>query len=364
MVTSFLTPSIESPYTYPAELKREIADLVGEYMLDVRNFRTENKGDLLKQIYEMTEKRMTLAKHLMRTRPWDFFMVVEMGTDRIHHGFWRFMDREHRKFAPGEHQHAIRDYYRYLDREIGELIDLAGPDTAILVVSDHGAKRIDGGICVNEWLMREGYLRLRTIPPRALPLEEADVDWSRTAAWGAGGYYARIFLNVKGREPQGCVAPEDYERVRNELAEGLKGIPDEDGSPIPTRVFKPQEIYRECNGIPPDLIVYFGDLLWRSIGQVGGGELHTFENDTGPDDANHAQHGIFIMNERKGLAGRRLDDLHLRDVAPTILRLMGQPVPEDMTGRAIAGETAGEGQVYTAQEEAILKKRLRDLGYL
>lgn len=364
MITSFLTPSIESQYTYPAELKQEIAGLVGEYMLDVRDFRTENKDDLLSQIYEMTEKRMKVAQQLMRTREWDYFMVVEMGTDRIHHGFWRFMDRTHRKYEPGKYEHAIRDYYRYLDREIGALVGLAGPETAVAVVSDHGAKRIDGGICVNEWLVREGYLKLKAVPERPTPLEQVEVDWDNTVAWGAGGYYARIFLNVKGREPQGVVDPADYERVRDELAERLQAIPDEKGRPIPTQAFKPQEIYRACNGVPPDLIVYFGDLLWRSIGQVGGGAIHTFENDTGPDDANHAQHGIFILNDRRGGRGRCAEGLHLRDVAPTVLHLMGLPVPEDMTGRVITGGDAPEGQVYTAEEEEIIQKRLKDLGYL
>jgi predicted AlkP superfamily phosphohydrolase/phosphomutase len=291
-------------------------------------------------------------------------MMVEMGTDRIHHGFWHFMDREHRKYEPGKYEHAIRDYYKYLDEEIGELVGLAGPETVVVLVSDHGAKRIDGGICVNEWLVREGYLKLNAVPESPVPLDQAAVDWASTVAWGAGGYYARIFMNVKGREPQGAVDPADYERIRGELAERLMAIPDEKGHPIPTKVFKPQEIYRACNGVPPDLIVYFGDLFWRSIGQVGGGTIHTFENDTGPDDANHAQYGIFILNDRSGRPGHRVEGLHLRDVAPTVLHLMGQLVPEDMTGRVIAGEDTKEGQVYTAEEEEIIQKRLADLGYL
>ncbi|HVD09828.1 MAG TPA: alkaline phosphatase family protein, partial [Gaiellaceae bacterium] len=99
MVSCFLTPDTEtSQYTYPAGLKGEIEALVGRYLVDVRNFRTDDKDRLLAEIEEMTEKRFRVAEHLLETRPWDLFFMVEMGTDRIHHGFWRFTDSEHRLY--------------------------------------------------------------------------------------------------------------------------------------------------------------------------------------------------------------------------------------------------------------------------
>src|SRR4029450_8109724 len=83
MVSCFLTPDTErSQYTYPSEVKEEIEGLVGRYMVDVEGFRTEEKGRLLAQIEEMTEKRFQVAEHLLETRPWDLFFMVEMGTDR------------------------------------------------------------------------------------------------------------------------------------------------------------------------------------------------------------------------------------------------------------------------------------------
>jgi len=97
MVSCFLTPDTEtSQYTYPPELKEEIEGLVGRYMVDVENFRTEEKPRLLREIEEMTDKRFQVAEHLLETRPWDLFFLVEMGTDRIHHGFWRYSDHDHR----------------------------------------------------------------------------------------------------------------------------------------------------------------------------------------------------------------------------------------------------------------------------
>jgi predicted AlkP superfamily phosphohydrolase/phosphomutase len=337
MVTDFLTPDISCEYTYPPAFKAEIETVVGEYILDVRDFRSGNKAKILADIYEMTRKRFQLARHLIQKEDWDYFMMVEMGTDRIHHALWDNMDPAHRFYEAGnEFETAIHDYYVEVDREIGELLKLVDGNTDVLVVSDHGAKRMDGGICVNEWLMSNGYLTIREKPEGTVPLSKVKIDWPRTKAWGDGGYYARIFLNVAGREPEGTIPPEDYEKVRDELIAGLKSIRDENGEEIGTKVYRPEELYQEVRGVAPDLIVYFGDLYWRSVGTIGGGKLHTFENDTGPDGANHAQHGIIMFRPAGGLAKAEvITDAKIVDVAPTVLRLLGLPIPTDMEGRTL-----------------------------
>ncbi len=162
MIGCFLSPSTDSKYTYPEELRDEIKQVVGDYMVDVPNFRTDQKDRILRDINEMTKRRFQLARHLRDSRPWDFFMMVEMGPDRLHHGFWRYYDHSHPDYVPGTaYEQAFRDYYRYLDSEIGSLIEGLGEDTALMVLSDHGAQSMVGGIRVNEWLIREGYLTLR-----------------------------------------------------------------------------------------------------------------------------------------------------------------------------------------------------------
>ncbi|HEX6924538.1 MAG TPA: alkaline phosphatase family protein [Longimicrobiaceae bacterium] len=340
-VSSFLAPSIEHEYTYPPELKEEIKAWVGTYMLDAEGFRTEEKAQLLERIYTMTQRRFEVARRLIRSRPWDLFMMVEMGVDRIHHGFWKAMDPLHRGHDPSSpFRDAIPDYYRYVDREIGTLLEALGPDTHVLVVSDHGARRMDGGICINEWLIREGYLVLAEEPDLSrgpVKFQQLKVDWSRTRAWAEGGYYGRVFLNVRDREPQGVVAPEEYELLRDELTRELEALGDENGNPIGTRCFRPQDLYDSAQGVPPDLLVYFGNLAWRSVGSVGWGTIHVFENDTGPDDANHAQQGILIYSDPgRNLGGKRLEGLHLLQVAPTVLRLLRREVPFDMQMEPIA----------------------------
>jgi predicted AlkP superfamily phosphohydrolase/phosphomutase len=345
LVSCFLTPSTAVQYTYPSLLRREVGQVVGEYLFDCPNFRTEDKADLLRQVYEMTNKRFALAEHLLATKPWDFFAMVEMGTDRMHHGFWKYMDPEHRKHQPDSpYAQAILDYYRHVDGLVAGLLEHADDDTVVLVVSDHGAKRLDGGIRVNEWLRREGLLETLREPIETSSLEEVGIDWSRTVAWGDGGYYARIFMNVQGREPEGTVAPDDYERVRDDLARRIEAIPDDAGRPLATRAYRPQDVYENINGVAPDLIVHFGDLLWRSVGTIGGDEgIHTFENDTGPDDANHAQDGLLIM-AGPGIAPGTRDGMHLLDVAPTVLGLFGLSVPPAMRGRSMLQPAlAGEG---------------------
>lgn len=341
MVSCFLTPdTVRSQYTYPAELKQEIETVVGTYMVDVENFRTEEKGRLLEQIEEMTEKRFRLAEHLLETRPWDLFFMVEMGTDRIHHAFWRFFDPEHRLYEPGNpFEAAVLDYYKALDEKMGRLLRFADEDTAVLVVSDHGAKRMDGGICINEWLRNEGYLVLKEEPAEAQRLTPDMIDWARTTAWGEGGYYCRLFLNVAGREPQGLVAQEDYERVRSELRQKLESLGDHEGRPIGTVAHRPEDLYAERRGIVPDLLVYFGDLAWRSIGLVGTGSVHVFENDTGSDDANHAHEGLYVL-VADGVAPGPAAERDIRDVAPTLLDLLGEPVPPEMEGSTLLAPPA------------------------
>lgn len=343
LISDFLTPSRQRQYTYPDELRTELDDLLSGrgYDFDVFNFRTENKEQLLKEIYDVTEKHFVVLKHLLRNKRWDFFMFVEMGVDRMHHAFWKYMDPMHPKHEPGSpYQDAIKAYYQYLDGQLGDLLDGLDDDTLILVVSDHGAQCMLGGICVNEWLRRAGYLVLKEEPMRQagrpVPFEKVEVDWSKTMAWGSGGYYARISLNVQGREPQGVIPPARYEQVRDRLAADLQAIPDPQGRPLNTTCWRPEDIYRQVRRLPPDLIVYLGDLRWRAVGSFGFDNIYTFENDTGPDDANHAEDGLFIFYDpRRNLGGQVLSGLQLMDVAPTVLRLMDQPVPHDMQGRII-----------------------------
>ncbi|MCD4655445.1 hypothetical protein K8T06_16110, partial [bacterium] len=145
-------------------------------------------------------------------------------------------------------------------------------------------------------------------PVQEQPLSPEIIDWQRTIAWGEGGYFGRIFLNIAGREPCGIVSKTDYDRIRNEIASRLEFLPEfwETGQGTPAsmgnRVIFPDRHFKTVNGIPPDLMVYLGGLAWRSLGGIGptdetfGNGLFTRKNDRGPDGANHDFNGIFISN--------------------------------------------------------------------
>jgi predicted AlkP superfamily phosphohydrolase/phosphomutase len=333
----FLTPDpARTEFTHPAQIKQVIRGLVGDYPVDVTGFRTDDKAWLRDQIHDMTRRHFQVIRHLMKTMDWDYFQFVEIGLDRIQHGFWKYHDRLHRQYVPGNpFEDVIRDYYAYLDDEIGETLQLVDDGDTVLVVSDHGAQRLDGGFCVNEWLIREGLLTVRDRPSSPAPLKPANVDWGRTRVWSEGGYYARVFVNLEGREPCGIVPRGDYESLLDDLTARLEALPDDRGEPMGTRVFRPREIYRQLNRIPPDLIAHFGQLYWRSVGGVGYDRLYVQENDTGPDDCNHAQFGAFVLSAPNLNVRGEIDDMHLLDVAPTLVDLAGRGVPATMQGRSL-----------------------------
>jgi predicted AlkP superfamily phosphohydrolase/phosphomutase len=364
----FLTPDTTTDnYTHPAAVRDQIRNLVGEYPVDVKGFRTERKDWLLDEIYAMSLKHFENVRYWLTHAEWDYFHFVEIGLDRLQHGFWKFHDPLHVLHEAGNpYEEVIRDYYLYLDQEIGRILELLDDETIVLVASDHGAQRLDGGFCVNEWLMQEGLLALNEYPREITPFSKLSVNWEKTKVWSEGGYYARVFFNVKGREPQGAIAAADYERFREEIKAKLEATVDDQGRHLGTLVFRPQEIYRHVRNVAPDLIVHFGGLYWRSVGGVGHRAIHVQENDTGPDDCNHSQFGSFILTGTGIPLQGEVGGVRLLDIAPTLLELGGYDIPNSMQGRSLAaGMMQGIGDMpIPASAEEIVRERLRGLGYI
>ena len=133
--------------------------LVGDYPVDIHEFRTDDKGWLRDQIFEMSRKHWKVVRWLLAEKEWDYFHYVDIGLDRVHHGFWDSFDQRHIHYRQGNpFENVIPDYYLWLDEQIGAVMDMLGEETLLLIVSDHGAQRLDGGFAVNEWLIREGLL--------------------------------------------------------------------------------------------------------------------------------------------------------------------------------------------------------------
>ncbi len=326
LISCFITPDSSVNYTYPTELKSEVENIVGDYIFDVV-FRKEDRDAVVEDVWEMTKKRFEVIRYLLQEKKWDLFWFVEIGLDRIHHAFWKYFDEKHHLYEPdSKYKNVIRDYYKLLDREIGKTLKLVDEDVTICIVSDHGIKRMKGAFAVNQWLIEEGLLKPRNYVGKAnggmVKFEELDVDWSSTLAWAWGGYYSRIFLNVKGRESKGVIRLSEYDRVRDEVADMIRSIKGPDGEKWNTKVYYPEDIYPVSKGDKPDMMVYFDNLYWRAAGTLGHSSNYLPENDTGPDDAVHSEYGVFAL-KMPDADGDKVVNTTIYDFAPTLLKLFG-----------------------------------------
>ena len=316
-ISCFLTPPGAKEYAHPPELQTRIERLTGKYLFDAEFHRTGDKAGVLRQIHEMTEKHFMVFSDLLRSEEWSFAMHVEIGVDRLHHAFWRYFDPRHKRYGKDhDFDGCILNYYKLVDEKIGRILSQLDPSTIVLVVSDHGTQRMDGVFCINEWLLQKGYLFLRAPAKPGTLIEQADIDWTKTRVWAEGGYYARLFLNQRGREPQGIVDPAQADKIFDEIAQGLSK---EDPT---SQTVSPREIYRSVKGVPPDRLTFFGEHRLRAAATLGHGRLWLEENDTGPDDANHSLDGILIIKGVPSLRGD-LGTVPITSVAGTILKQFG-----------------------------------------
>jgi predicted AlkP superfamily phosphohydrolase/phosphomutase len=193
MVSCFLTPGTDCEYTYPAELAPELEQITGGYEIDCDNFRTEDKAELLEQIHRITDKQFAATCHLLQRShgtcsPWSTWGRTASNT-----ASGNTMTRSIGNTNHGNpFVNSIVEYYRKLDDQLGQLMQLAGPDAAFILVSDHGVKRMEGALNINDWLMQQGYLTLKEPVSGLTRFDEKLVDWHKTKAWAWGGYYSRI----------------------------------------------------------------------------------------------------------------------------------------------------------------------------
>ena len=367
----FLTPdTAKDEFVYPPELKAKIIEVAGgDYPVDVANFRTGNKDWLRDEIFAMSRKQWKVVHHLLENQEWDYFHFVDIGMDRVHHGFWDYFDPRHVDYVAGNpYEQVIPDYYLWLDEQVGKVLEVLDDNTVLLLVSDHGAQPLDGGFAINQWLIDEGLLVLNNPPQGVVPFAKLDVNWAKTKVWSEGGYYARIFFNVEGREPQGAIPAAEYDSFRAAFKAKLEAITDAEGKPLNSLVFLPEEIYQKVRNVAPDLIVHLGALSWRSIGTVGHPTIHLRENDSGPDACNHAQYGMFVLGSPNLPLTGEFEGANILDIAPTLMDLAGYEIPESMQGKSlVAGmekrDTKSGGDSGPDGEDLIFE-RLSGLGYI
>ncbi len=293
MVGCFLTPSAASEYTYPSELKAELEAHVGRYIVDIDE-RDAEPDRLMPKLLALSAQRFAIARHLWQTRQPDALMMVDISPDRLHHALWHAVDPLHASYDVRAYQ-DFENFYASVDQALGELVALADGDTTIVVASDHGARALRGGFCLNTWLIHEGYLVLKHDVPANTPLREEMVDWRQTRAWGEGGYYGRVFLNVQGREPQGCVRADDQETLVLEIKRALEAIKVSPHGSVRLEALQPKTTYREVRGVAPDLLLFVDALNYRALGTLGHADVWVPAKTQGLDRANHDWHGMCVM---------------------------------------------------------------------
>jgi len=386
MVAGIMAPRDAQGYAYPAELERELAANIPGYRLEV-NAEPLRAGDLnrfLQDALEIQRIQTEETLYLMKTRPWDLLWVLFHTLDKVQHFFWHYMDREH-PFYPGSTalEGAIEDFYRVLDRDLARLIEGAGPGTAVMVLSDHGATGMHKYFLVMNWLEREGFLKLKDgkqpwltralgrtglegkeivaalrrwrlawathlVPRRvrrSVPVEMASygriaahIDWAATTVYCPSAPGSGLRVNLRGREATGTVEPgQEYERVCEEVKRRLLAFSDgATGCRVVRAVHRREEIYSgPCVDGAPDLLVETHP-RYCLIEGMGREVLLPAGKREGERSGNHADHGILILRAPECRRGALLEGASILDVTPTLLYLLGVPVQRDMDGRVLA----------------------------
>jgi predicted AlkP superfamily phosphohydrolase/phosphomutase len=430
----FLGPAGARDFTSDPALFAELEQAVGPY----RPWSTAvhdggREAETLAELTDFLDQHLRAVRFLIDRCDWDLFVFDLMATDRIQHELWHVWDSTH-PAAAGRDLAAVREgsigFWRRLDEGIGTIAAALDPQTAIVLMSDHGFGPITAYVNFNVWLLERGDIALQdsfyvrqkrwfyehgatpewlyqkmvrwglarqrvsrfqgkqTGPVERLAqtvfLSRRHIDWRRTRAY-AQGNFGQIFLNLKGRQPHGCVAPEDARPLLDDLKAALMAIPHpETGAPLVERVYERDELYHgPAAHLAPDLTVVLGDWRYRTIG------LHDFTTNRvispafGPT-GDHRMEGILVAAGPPFRPGAVPAEATLLDIAPTLLHLLGVPIPGDMDGRvlteildpafaapqaepepvAVAGASPANAEAYTEEEDAAIQQRLADLGYL
>ncbi len=341
-------------FTYPKEIEQEINDLFQEekFILTVDKIETEDAYEKMKQhsqhvrelskkgiiesAYKITRQHFKLMRYLIKNKEWDLFFGITIQSDAMNHNFFKFVDEKHREYNPdSEYRDVLKNYYKYVDKEVGELITLLDENTKIIILSDHGITRMHNRVNLTDWLIKESYMVLKENVSGKRKFDFQMVDWKKTKVFAIGAYDGQIFINLKDREPEGIVEVEEYNLLVKELEEKIKNIPGDDGKKLNTKVYVKKRDYdgKEIKEAP-DMIIYFDDLEYGCNNSLIGNEtLWSPQTAIGSDDAGHSRQGIFIMDnsEQKGDIG----EIDIIDVAPTILNELDIKIPENMEGKII-----------------------------
>lgn len=254
--------------------------------------------------------------------------------DQVSHMFWHAMSaREGDELY--EYRDVIPKLYERMDAVIGDVMQRLDDDTTLVVMSDHGFANYNRKVHLNTWLNQKGYLALREDGKRGKgPL--GHIDWERTQAYALG--LNQLFLNLKGREPDGSIPVEDRDVLIGRLERDLKRFRDPDtGRRVVSTVIKPEQ--GATASITPDIIVGYARGYRSSdssaMGNVGSTTVARNEEHWNGD---HCMDSTLVPGVVFATEKIAIDDPGLADFAPTILRRFGLQPSDVMEGRNLFTE--------------------------
>jgi len=410
LLSGMLTPP-NAVFAWPPELVREIEDEFGEYRLDPAVVSEVSEDELFEDQNAVTINRFQVLRHVLQRDVYDFVMVVFTAADRLQHLYWP---------PPGTLDHAVLKTYLQIDTYIGQLRGFIDEDTTVLLMSDHGFTKLDRFMHVNQVLSDMGLLKVanqggnllqrvgvtrqslgrlarrvglndlrasmpeaakRAVPPGRFGL---DMDHTQAFGWSSG----EIFINLRGREPQGIVNQGlDYSSLRDRIIERFENLTD-NGRRVRMRVYKREEIYSGDYLLEaPDLVIDMKEPGYGMNGSVEGSDIReilpgTVFSDNRGMGGRHDTTGILVAGGPEIRRGEEIDNARIIDIAPTVLHAMGLPVPDDIDGsvlpvfredseaarrpvrRVAAEETEAEPVMLSESERERLQTVLKGFGYL
>ncbi len=431
MVSGMLTPSNRTDYTHPSSLLKELEQITGGYEIHITEAYSKGGEDrFLKHLYDVTRKKTDAIEYLFKREDWNLFVAVLEGIDVIQHELWHCCDPNHFRHDPSEKRYtdAIPRFYQEMDDFLRKVMEnWVDSQWTLIVMSDHGAGPLEKLLYVNNFLMKKGFLRLkrgirssfkhhlfqRGVVPmnfyhlllrmglgrfkrkarfgqrenwlRPFFLSFEDVDWSETVAYSFGSTAGQIYLNLKGREPQGIVQPGiESERIREDIIRELKELVDEEtGEKVVGEVFRKEEIYsgRYLNDAP-DIVFIPRQFEIAAFGEYEFASDQILDYSQGVSGS-HRMEGLLMMKGEGIRPGNKIEGAQIIDLAPSVLYLFGFPIPKDMDGKVLEAAfteqylqtkevhfieegplSSFSQEVYSEKEEEELKRQLRGLGYL
>ncbi len=432
MISGYPTPDEGKSYSYPPELAQTIPPLIGDSSL----FKSAMREQLLEEMKRLVYLCTDVSISQMQKDDYGLFIMVVGATDRAHHDWWKFIDPSHPAYEPEEarlYGHLIQETYRVADECIGKFLEAIDDDTTVIIMSDHGggahplyyfntnyflrtlsliqpsrrAMKKKGGL---RDIFKQFYrTRIRRFPylekvyrrlPQALKkmATELDsqtmmdldaIDWKHTKAYRFPMYppVEGIMINVAGRQPEGCVQPgEEYEAIRTQILKDVCSLRDpRTGESIVLEAYRREELYHgECTEMAPDIILVTQDCY------KGGAGIDELVSDVPLDvltklSGVHRMDGIIFAQGPHIRRNTKIERAELINVAPTILYLLGLPIPSDMDGKPLSTiieetyidqsaamytderqyqDVASDEYGYSEKEEESVRVKLEALGYL